>query len=324
MPVDRLARAEDDVRLGHRDVGEPLAVLGHEELVGDAGRDVDDVAGADLVADAVQDDVAAPLDDEDRGLGALVVVVREVGPRAERDVEDGVAAAGLLPVEDAVPERELVARSDLVACSSDELAARMRERTAPRALVVVRNGWDPQAFPVQPSSPLPRHGPLSLAYFGTVAAWLDFDALHALVRDDNRVSVRLIGPLDGVGADDLAGLVRVPPVEHSRLAQAVAGADALLLPFRVDDLTRAVDPVKLYEYVALGKPILASHWPELDRFAPMLTFYRDATELCELVRKRAFTQPPSQAEREAFLAPQSWGARGNALREAIERVRPAR
>ena len=181
-------------------------------------------------------------------------------------------------------------------------------------------GWFVIAF----SDELPKGGVLSLAYFGTVAAWLDFDALHALVRDDNRVSVRLIGPLDGVGADDLAGLVRVPPVEHSRLAQAVAGADALLLPFRVDDLTRAVDPVKLYEYVALGKPILASHWPELDRFAPMLTFYRDATELCELVRKRAFTQPPSQAEREAFLAPQSWGARGRALRDAIERVRPAR
>jgi hypothetical protein len=133
--------------------------------------------------------------------------------------------------------------------------------------------------------------------------------------------VRLIGPVDGVGASDLAGLVREPPVEHARLAHAVADAHALLLPFRIDDLTRAVDPVKLYEYIALGKPIAASHWPALDRFASMVTFYRDAGELRGLVRSRALASPPSQAEREAFLAPQSWRARGDALHDAIERVR---
>jgi hypothetical protein len=91
-----------------------------------------------------------------------------------------------------------------------------------------------------------------------------------------------------------------------------------MLPFRVDELTRAVDPVKLYEYVALGKPILASYWPALERFAPFVTFYRDTTQLVDLVRRRDVPAPPPAEARAAFLGPQSWRARAEAFASAIE------
>jgi len=217
-------------------------------------------------------------------------------------------------------ERELLARSDVVACSSNELAERASARGAAAArTVVVPNGWDPQAFPIRTSSALPREGRLELAYFGTIASWIDFDALLAVTRACPHVSVRMIGPRDQGVPSRLPGLVLEPPVEHHALAQAVEGAHALLVPFRVNALTRAVDPVKLYEYIALGKPILASHWPALDRFAGMLTFYRDAAQLVDLISARNVPAPPDRDARAAFLAPQSWSARAAALRAAIQR-----
>jgi hypothetical protein len=109
-----------------------------------------------------------------------------------------------------------------------------------------------------------------------------------------------------------------PPVRHAELARVATSAHALLLPFRVDELTRAVDPVKLYEYVALGKPILASYWPAIERFTPFVTFYRDAAHLVDLVRSREVPAPPSAEARAAFLAPQSWRARAEAFASAIE------
>ena len=111
------------------------------------------------------------------------------------------------------------------------------------------------------------------------------------------------------------------PVAHENLARGAASAHALLLPFRVDELTRGVDPVKLYEYVALGKPVLAAHWPALERFAPFVTFYRDTAQLVERVRTRAIPAPPPAEARAAFLAPQSWQARADAFATAIERAR---
>ena len=218
-------------------------------------------------------------------------------------------------------ERELIARADAIVCSSEELAMRMRERGAAAERVhVIPNGWDPDAFPVQPSAPLPARGPLVLAYFGTIAGWLDVEALRALVESCPEVSVRLIGPVDG-SPPRLPRVTIEPPWPHAALGAAVADAHALLLPFRVDALTRGVDPVKLYEYIALGKPVLASHWPALDRFAPFVTFYRDAAECVALLRERRLPVPPDAATRASFLAPQSWRARAESLAEAIEQTR---
>ncbi|MDH5286934.1 MAG: glycosyltransferase [Betaproteobacteria bacterium] len=219
-------------------------------------------------------------------------------------------------------ERELIARADVTVCSSDELAARMRSRGAPaERLRVIPNGWDPEAFPVQPSQALPAAGPLVLAYFGTIARWLDTDALRAVVAACPGASIRLIGPVDGAAPTAIERVATEPPWPHDALAAAVADANAMLLPFRVGDLTRAVDPVKLYEYVALGKPVAASYWPALDRFAPFVTFYRDPAHLATLVRERALPAPPDAAARTAFLAPQSWRSRAEALADAIEATR---
>lgn len=215
-------------------------------------------------------------------------------------------------------ERQLLERSDLVVCSSDELAARAAARGAQRArTVTVPNGWDEEAFPIAASAALPREGPIELVYFGTIAPWLDLEALRAVATRCAEVSIRLIGPVDGLESRDVAGLRIEPPIEHRRLAQATSGSDALLLPFRVDELTRAVDPVKLYEYIALGKPILAAHWPVLDRFADFVTFYRDPDHLASLVSTRNVDSPPDAQRRAAFLAPQSWQARAAAFRQAI-------
>jgi hypothetical protein len=184
---------------------------------------------------------------------------------------------------------------------------------------VIPNGWDPEAFPVLPSQPLPATGPLVLAYFGTIARWLDHPALRAVVAASPTTTIRLIGPVEGP-APAIERVTLEPPWPHDALAAAVADTHALLLPFRIDDLTRAVDPVKLYEYVALGKPIAAAHWPALDRFAPFVTFYRDAADLAERVRDKRLATPPDAAAREAFLRPQSWRARATDLAEAIEAI----
>jgi len=218
-------------------------------------------------------------------------------------------------------ERELIAHSRIVVCSSEELATRVTARGALHSrTIVVPNGWDAAAFPVRPSAPLPRDGPLELAYFGTIAGWLDVDALRALAAMHPDVSLRLIGPGSDSALVGVPGLRLDSPVAHQHLAGAVASAHALLLPFRVDDLTRGVDPVKLYEYIALGKPIASAHWPALDRFAGFVTFYENVAGLVALFQQRTIPEAPPPSRREAFLAPQSWAERAAALHDAIERT----
>ena len=136
------------------------------------------------------------------------------------------------------------------------LLRRCVERGAqPNKLSVIRNGWDPTAFPVQPPRPIPV-GPLTLGFFGTIGEWLDFKALEAC-KSIPDVTIRLIGPNSCGYVSPHPRIILRPQVEYAALANAVSDVDVLLLPFRVTELTRAVDPVKLYEYIALGRPILA-------------------------------------------------------------------
>jgi hypothetical protein len=215
-------------------------------------------------------------------------------------------------------ERSLLRRADLVAATSDALRDRCVARGAPPSRVrVIGNGWDAAAFPVKMSQALPPAGPLSLAYFGTIDAWLDVAALSAMLDAAPFATVELIGPnARGIAASHPRLRLR-PPVPHAELAATVEASHAMLLPFAVDDLIRAVDPVKLYEYVALGKPVVSSYWPALDRFAPFVTFYRSTGELCSLIADRALRAPPPAPVRESFLVQCSWQARVDELAAAI-------
>jgi teichuronic acid biosynthesis glycosyltransferase TuaH len=224
-------------------------------------------------------------------------------------------------------EQALLTRADFVACSSEFLLDRCAERGASRdKLSVVRNGWDPIAFPVQPSRPVPASGPLTLGFFGTLGEWLDFASLETLVRTFPELTIRLIGPNVSGYASTHPRLVMEPPVEHASLAQAVHDVDVLLLPFRVTELTRAIDPVKLYEYVALGRPILAVRYPQLQQFAGFVTFYDSNRDLVQHLRNRStsIAAVESVAKREAWLCQAKWSARVRAVVTLIESAQSRR
>jgi teichuronic acid biosynthesis glycosyltransferase TuaH len=215
-------------------------------------------------------------------------------------------------------EKTLLARANFIFASS----ARLRDLCIARGaeqnkLTLIPNGWDAQTFPVRPTHELPASGPLALAYFGTIDRWLDHTALEETLRACPEVSIRLIGPNASGYVSPDARMAIEPPIPHAVLAASIATSDMMLLPFVVTDLIRAVDPVKLYEYVALGKPILSAYWPELERFRGYVTFYGDMPEFVRRIATRSVPAPPSATERAAFLAPHAWEARIRSLAVAL-------
>lgn len=216
-------------------------------------------------------------------------------------------------------ERELIAAADCVVASCATLASRCKARGAlPERLHVVGNGWDPQAFPVVAARNLPSSGALTLGYFGTIGPWFDFAALESVLRACPDATIRLIGPNEARIAVSDRRIVLLPPVPHERLASAVGDCHALLLPFKIDELTRAVDPVKLYEYIALGQPVLAIHYPELERFAEFVTLCKDGDDMGRRLAGRTDIIAPSPTEeRSRFLFAQRWEARAAMMARAL-------
>jgi glycosyltransferase involved in cell wall biosynthesis len=211
-------------------------------------------------------------------------------------------------------ERTLLARADAVFASSERLRELCLARGASAAKTLeVPNGWDGRAFPVRASRPLPGSGPLTFIYFGTLDTWLDVAALDAAVRAAPELTIRIIGPNECRYVPAHPRIVLCPPVPHAKLAAAVADADAFVLPFKLTDLTRGVDPVKLYEYIALGRPVLSAYWPGLDRFREFVTFYEGADQFSRLIAERALPETAPAERRAEFLARHTWTARVSAM-----------
>jgi hypothetical protein len=101
-------------------------------------------------------------------------------------------------------------------------------------------------------------------YVGAIEPWLDTGAVESWARALPEVRFEIAGP-DAVGwRPTVPNVHLLGPVPYEELAQLVVGAGCGLIPFRVDPLTRGVHPLKLYDYLVFGCPVLSSALPEVE------------------------------------------------------------
>ena len=100
----------------------------------------------------------------------------------------------------------------------------------------------------------------------------------------------------------------------------VKDIDCLIMPFIVNDVVEYVDPVKLYEYISWGKCIIASYYPEIDRFSDFVYFYHSYEEYADLIRKlckNGFPAKYNESQQKEFLAENTWDFRMDGILQAL-------
>ncbi|HEX7298616.1 MAG TPA: glycosyltransferase [Solirubrobacteraceae bacterium] len=187
------------------------------------------------------------------------------------------------------------------------------EKIAPRgAHAVVSNGVDPDEWlSPQPAPewfaqrPEPR-----VLYVGSLDSRIDVDQLARAARAFPAASITVVGPL----LDDahFVGLRREPNVHfHGAVSRAeivslVSAADACLIPHVRNSLTEAMSPLKLYEYLAGGRPVAALDLPPIRDVSPRVVI---APELSDGIAQALALGPATEAERRQFARANSWRSR---------------
>jgi O-antigen biosynthesis protein len=113
------------------------------------------------------------------------------------------------------------------------------------------------------------------------------------------------------------------PMNQEKLATYLARFDICTIPFRDLPMTRAMNFVKLYEFLAAGKPVLAADLNEVKPFAErgLVRTYRDAQDFIALA-KIALKEPPDSAKLQAFAAQHTWEDRVATLEAAMAKLIP--
>jgi glycosyltransferase involved in cell wall biosynthesis len=72
---------------------------------------------------------------------------------------------------------------------------------------------------------------------------------------------------------------------YAELPQWLAGFDVCLIPFRITELTLATNPVKAYEYLSAGKPVVSVGLPELQQFGDLVYRAQDSDDFIAQVSR---------------------------------------
>ena len=127
------------------------------------------------------------------------------------------------------------------------------------------------------------------------------------------VVVVLVGPV--TEPDHLAAALAEPnvvthdSVRRDEVAALCNAADACLLPHRQTPLTEAMSPLKLYEYLASGTPTVATDLEPVRRVDAPVIRVAPGGDFVAGVREALAGGPVSEAERQDFIARNSWATR---------------
>ena len=219
-------------------------------------------------------------------------------------------------------ERLLASDADVLVVTAQRLVEKFQRQGLQPLLV--RNAADYESFARASGEPewlrkIPR--PI-VGYFGAIADWMDLALVDQVATSRPGYSFVLIGTVFSIDVSRLQALPNVHLVghkEYSEMPSCLSGFDACIIPFLVNQVTNATDPVKLYEYFSQGKPVVATAMAELEACGDLAYIARSATEFEEMLDRALGEEKNSHLSRRRmeFARSNTWGHRYAAVHRAI-------
>ena len=203
---------------------------------------------------------------------------------------------------------EIALQVSCILISSEALSFRFENQKS--KLLLVRNACDTDAIPYTDTIKHRKGRPI-FGYIGTIGHWFDWPLLIALAKADSCVHFRLLGPIYVPPEKPVPSNIELlPACDHELAMKIMQDFTVGLIPFKRNNLTCSVDPIKYYEYRSIGLPILSS------RFGGMISrdgesgiFFIDKYADLALKIKQALTYQYQANEVQNFRNRNSWTKR---------------
>lgn len=155
-----------------------------------------------------------------------------------------------------------------------------------------------------------------IGYIGNIERRIAYDWLIEIFTHHPNWQLVMVGPHDPafVPSEFLAlpNVWLIDPVPHHQLPQVLKGFDVALIPFKKDEVSAQIYPLKLFEYMGSGKPVVTTDFNEevIRPFQDQVYLGTSAHELAEAIAQALTETDPRQAEERIHIASQNdWSAR---------------
>jgi teichuronic acid biosynthesis glycosyltransferase TuaH len=166
--------------------------------------------------------------------------------------------------------------------------------------------------------PAPRIG-----YAGVVERRVDLEMMAKVATSMPSLSFVFVGPFD---RRLVSSLKRQPNVHFlgsrpfEELPSYVRAMDVCLMPHRVDAFTRSMNPLKLYEYLACGRPVVSTPVSGTEQFDGLIAIANNPPQFVDSIARSLASRPEEQARRRAAAEGHSWERRVNDMLEIVLRA----
>lgn len=225
--------------------------------------------------------------------------------------------ASLVRIEDRV-----LHEADIISVTSRQFLERLAPEDAGKALYAP-NGVDVEHFQRPRPRPAAYAGissPIAV-YIGALRAWFDWELLLRTLRLSRGVHFVLISP-DAPRADLLQepNFSYLPGIPYEEVPAYYQHASVTIIPFENSPLVAPVNPIKMFESLAAGTPVVAREWDELRRLEAPIRLATNPGSMAAAIERAIAAKAGEAGAGAEFLARYSWSANLDRLLERIQAV----
>jgi len=276
------------------------------------------------------------LDKDSKGVGffvqnfQLINLVHKFHPLfVHYDYIDNVFGFTRLPKHAENEWMHTIRRADSITVTSPSLAKQLQPYCT-ESVVCVGNGVEYSLFAETTDVPrpldLPQGKPI-IGYVGAVYPWLDYDLLKYVCGEMKELDFVFIGTIHPRVQSQVEKMTCLGNVHflgfrpYQSIPQYLHYIRVGIIPFQKTELTATVNPVKLYEYSAAGKPTVATDFSEdLLQFKEIILIARSRHEFVSCVRN-AIEKSQDESyvnELKTFARGHDWGAKTSLIIQLIQ------
>lgn len=194
---------------------------------------------------------------------------------------------------------------------------------------VVNNGVDIETFDINKINKVDdvdifkQNNKKKVGYIGTISIWMDLDLIKNVALKNSNIDFYIIGPVEkGTNLEkysDIENIIFTGSQPYYSIPNILNDLDVCIMPFKKTDLVKSVNPVKIYEYLAMGKPVIALRYDETEKFGDLIYTYETQKEFENCLNKILHQQEEKSVmdKRKRFAKQNSWKCRTNQIEKFI-------
>ncbi|MBD3108527.1 glycosyltransferase [Bacillus sp. AGMB 02131] len=217
-------------------------------------------------------------------------------------------------------ERELMEKADVCFATASQLLEDRKSWSSEFHLIP--NGAEFEHFSRVQTEKLPIptdilniHHPI-VGFVGGISDWINLKLIEEAAKELPDYSFVMIGPVD----TDIEGLKKLKNVyflgakSYNELPNYIQCFDMCLIPFKINKLTKSVNPIKMYEYFSSGKPVIATPMQEVVLFKDIVEIVEDKEQMVQAItniaeNKDKYYSNEAINERQKIGEANSWDSR---------------